>query len=583
MLAWVLRAAVAVSILTVTANGDADPRAWTPAMPQGAAGAPRAGDSSQLRDVRVQLNRAMGQLQSNAQQPSAKEAARDLNCWLMHVLSQPHVDDNSSERRALLTNLKRISQLQKDNLRLRLQHIVQCPAGMGPRSVCEGNCEECEDREDHEDREEREERELQLETRQEPLQAQLFGDLQRWKVTIEKSAPTQAPAPATRSQEQRAVREWQTTPPQHSGVLQPAETRPMLRPRALIGGRSAAPLDEYAFHRRGQNLPSRATGPLGTTPQAGIRRGDEGGVGSAGAVAEEGSESLRGGGLDDAMRQVHELRELNRQLSRQVSDLANDNIRLKSVLNQAQSSVIEAAVAQLSSRTVATERAVPSIVKAASTWHARNLLGDVGVGGVGGLGAGGVGMEEWEGMLEDGIDPSERGRVMASVALLKRLGLRVGQYVKLRRTLSRDRLGSSVNSTAGEFLGVLVGEGETGTDDATVYLHMDDGQVRQFALSDVDTVCASRGITPAREGAPVGLRADLALAAARAAQERGAAGVCLSPGSGSTDGGTPPARHDRRAGLPSAGRTGTQAGRGKVGGNLLLRESRKMMSQELKS
>jgi hypothetical protein len=166
-------------------------------------------------------------------------------------------------------------------------------------------------------------------------------------------------------------------------------------------------------------------------------------------------------------------------------------------------------------------------------------------------------------MLGDGTDPSERGRVMASVALLKRLGLRVGQHVKLRRTLSRDRLGSCVNSTSGEFLGVLVGE--TGTDDATVYLHMDNGQVRQFALSD--TVCAPRGITPSHHVDPGtvggvkggGLRADLALAAARAAQERGAGGVGMMPGSGATDGQAK--SHDR---------------------NLLLLASRKMMSQEIK-
>jgi len=291
-------------------------------------------------------------------------------------------------------------------------------------------------------------------------------------------------------------------------------------------------------------------------------------MGSAGTGAEDGSELLRGGGLDEAMRLVHELRALNRELSRHVSDLANDNIRLKSMLNQAQSSVLEAAVAQLSSRTVATERAVPYSVKVASTWHARNLLGGTGGGGVGGLGAGGLGLGEWEGMLEDGTDPSERGRVMASVALLKRLGLRVGQHVKLRRTLSRDRLGSSVNSTCGEFLGVLVGEGETGTDDATVYLHMDDGQVRQFALSEVDTVFSQPDITPSHHVTPGvvggvqggGLRADLALAAARAAQERGAGGVVIMPGRGATDGGKPES-HDR---------------------NLLLRESRKMMSQEIK-
>ena len=71
-------------------------------------------------------------------------------------------------------------------------------------------------------------------------------------------------------------------------------------------------------------------------------------MGSAGTGAEDGSELLRDGGLDEAMRLVNELRALNRELSRHVSDLANDNIRLKSMLNQAQSSVLEAAVAQVS-------------------------------------------------------------------------------------------------------------------------------------------------------------------------------------------------------------------------------------------
>ena len=553
---------IVVSLLTVTA-GDADPRAWTPSFTQRPVGAPRTGGlmedklvehCSELRDMRVQLNRAMGQLQSKAQQPSAKEAARELNCWLMQLLSHPHVDGNSIERRALLTNLKRISQLQKDNLKLRLQHVVQHPSGMGSRSVREGICEE---------------RELPFKNlRREPLQVELCGNLLQRKDPSCRSGDLQleqaAPEQALRAHVQGTSWEWQKPPEGAASgeprcVPQAAETR-NLRPRAIIGGRSTAPLDEYAFHRRG---PSRATGPLGTTPQAGIRRSDEGGMGSAGTGAEDGSELLRDGGLDEAMRLVNELRALNRELSRHVSDLANDNIRLKSMLNQAQSSVLEAAVAQLSSRTVATERAVPSSVKAASTWHARNLLGGTGGGGVGGLVSGGMGVGEWEGMLGDGTDPSERGRVMASVALLKRLGLRVGQHVKLRRTLSRDRLGSCVNSTSGEFLGVLVGE--TGTDDATVYLHMDNGQVRQFALSD--TVCAPRGITPSHHVDPGtvggvkggGLRADLALAAARAAQERGAGGVVMMPGSGATDGQAK--SHDR---------------------NLLLLASRKMMSQEIK-
>ena len=84
---------------------------------------------SEWYDMRVQLNRAMGQLQSEAQQPSAKEAARDLNCWLMYMLCQPELGNNSTEHRALLTNLRRISQLQKDNLRLRLEKVISQPSG----------------------------------------------------------------------------------------------------------------------------------------------------------------------------------------------------------------------------------------------------------------------------------------------------------------------------------------------------------------------------------------------------------------------------------------------------------------------
>jgi hypothetical protein len=40
-------------------------------------------DADEWRDIRVQFNRAMALLQSNAHQPSAKEAAKELSCWLM--------------------------------------------------------------------------------------------------------------------------------------------------------------------------------------------------------------------------------------------------------------------------------------------------------------------------------------------------------------------------------------------------------------------------------------------------------------------------------------------------------------------
>ena len=59
-------------------------------------------------------------------------------------------------------------------------------------------------------------------------------------------------------------------------------------------------------------------------------------------------------------RQVWLLRELqgvNRQLSHEVSTLANENLRLKSAATTADMSLLEAAVAQLSSRDVAAERA----------------------------------------------------------------------------------------------------------------------------------------------------------------------------------------------------------------------------------
>jgi hypothetical protein len=50
------------------------------------------------------------------------------------------------------------------------------------------------------------------------------------------------------------------------------------------------------------------------------------------------------------------------------------------------------------------------------------------------------------------------------------------------------RLGTQVNSTVGAFLGVLVGEGASGVDGATVYLHMDDGQV-MYCVPPYGAIC----------------------------------------------------------------------------------------------
>eukprot|EP00292_Cryptomonas_paramecium_P012612 CAMPEP_0113671422 /NCGR_PEP_ID=MMETSP0038_2-20120614/5695_1 /TAXON_ID=2898 /ORGANISM="Cryptomonas paramecium" /LENGTH=355 /DNA_ID=CAMNT_0000587571 /DNA_START=517 /DNA_END=1580 /DNA_ORIENTATION=- /assembly_acc=CAM_ASM_000170 len=80
--------------------------------------------SNDLRCMRAYFSRAMAHIQSNARQPMAKAAARELNCWLMNVLSQPDVRINSQERRALMMNLKRISHLQKENLQLKLKQVV---------------------------------------------------------------------------------------------------------------------------------------------------------------------------------------------------------------------------------------------------------------------------------------------------------------------------------------------------------------------------------------------------------------------------------------------------------------------------
>jgi hypothetical protein len=73
-------------------------------------------------------------------------------------------------------------------------------------------------------------------------------------------------------------------------------------------------------------------------------------------------------------------------------------------------------------------------------------------------------------LLEDGSDPSERGLVLASAALLKRVGLRIGQQVRLKLEVACDLHGARVNVTAGEgpgvWVGVEMGWGELGMADA---------------------------------------------------------------------------------------------------------------------
>ena len=524
-------------------------------------------DCSEWYDMRVQLNRAMGQLQSEAQQPSAIETARDLNCWLMHMLSQPELSSNSTEHRALLTNLRRISQLQKDNLRLRLEKVMNEPS----RRSRGGDVGEMSERG--------------------AVMPEASGDVARWSA-----------ADATQHQQGQGVHDWkqhqrparqphnlqaqQSVQPPLNAQYGGQAARPGMQARyhtaRPIIGRSGVYMDEYTFHRRGPNPSARSAGPgFGATPQPRPYHSEDSGASAAAAGCVPGGWQADAArrhesdsdefDLDGAIQRLQEVRELNRQLSRQVSRLANDNIRLKSVLNQAQSWLLADAVAQVSSRAVATERAVPSIVKAASTWHARSSGGRVGAA------AGGVG--EWGCMLEEGSDAAERGLVMASAALLKRLGLRVGQHVLLKRHTSHDRLGANVNSTGGAFLGIMVGEGGEGTEgaeasDAIVYLHMDDGQVRQFALSEVQT---ERLITPADEQGGMMMRGAssignlaLAAAAAAAARER----------EFKREGGSDDARNDAGdAKRP----VGPEAGVEMSSSASQLRDSRKMLSGDLES
>ena len=158
----------------------------------------------------------------------------------------------------------------------------------------------------------------------------------------------------------------------------------------------------------------------------------------AGAPEREGG--MEGGAEQRQAWLLRELQGVNRQLSHEVSTLANENLRLKSAATTADMSLLEAAVAQLSSRDVAAERAVPDIVKAALQWD-QHIAGKNVSAPRPGCSAGGG--------LEEGAGPAERGRVMASAALLKRLGLQIGQHVRLKRDMSRDRLGTKVHVSGG--------------------------------------------------------------------------------------------------------------------------------------
>ena len=603
--------------------------------------------ASEWHDMCVQLNRAMAQLQSNAPRRSAKEASRDLNRWLMHLLSQPQPDEHANEplsyeRRALLTNLKRISQLQKDNLRLRLQHIANNPSSMRSLARARGGDEA-----------------LQLRRTVSPGPA--YSELppgpkrtalensesinrERERASLDAAAEllrhpqpppaVQRPAPAPRLPQSRA-----------RGTE--LATRALQAPRGLpparqMGGRQ--PLDEYAFHRRGQGR-GRGTsrpGPLGTASQ--VRTGEVAVQGQAGGWREGGGLETRGemvglserplvgqeearseagrgapacagapereGGMEGGAEQrqawlLRELQGVNRQLSHEVSTLANENLRLKSAATTADMSLLEAAVAQLSSRDVAAERAVPDIVKAALQWD-QHIAGKSVSAPRPGCTAGGG--------LEEGAGPAERGRVMASAALLKRLRLQIGQHVRLKRDMSRDRLGTKVHVSGGAFLGVLVGETQTGgRDDATVYLHMDDGQVRQFGLSEIETGDAADGglavggalALPVEDDVMGGGRAgegmrgreplaDLAMAAMKAAQERERVESLQqeqhsAPASHlhSTSTASPhlssycSSRADDESGGSGGGGAGGGGGRGQRR-RALLSLSRQMMSQDLK-
>lgn len=248
--ALALSLTVLVSLLTVSL-GDADPRNWMHSptqwpvprggegqvrwarevegradwedagrashrtLPQGVArGGVQNKICSEWHDMRVQFNRAMGQMQSGAQKPSAKEELLELNWSLMHVLSQsPLVEDDCSERRALLANLKRISQLQKDNLTLRLQHVVKHPSTTR-RSGRGGEGDNP----------------LQYEG----VQQETFT--QYWQ-----------------QHSQQKISEHQPQP-QHTLPPPMAATTRVMPPSRTIGGRSSVPLDEYAFHRRQVSL-----------------------------------------------------------------------------------------------------------------------------------------------------------------------------------------------------------------------------------------------------------------------------------------------------------------------------------------
>ena len=223
---------------------------------------------SEWYDMRVQLNRAMGQLQSEAQQPWAKEAARDLNCWLMYMLCQPELGNNSTEHRALLTNLRRISQLQKDNLRLRLEKVISQPSGRSRAWEAAENSEHA------------------------SVLSASSGDVLQWEPPAPASTQQQLHVQGT-NQRQRPAHE-QRIPQQQpevqpvSGVhhsVQTSMAHMMSSARPMIG-RSG---DEYAYHRRGPNLSARSAGPLiGATPQPLPFQAAEEGLHNACAVGSEG-------------------------------------------------------------------------------------------------------------------------------------------------------------------------------------------------------------------------------------------------------------------------------------------------------
>mmetsp|Transcript_2815 Transcript_2815/g.4583 ORF Transcript_2815/g.4583 Transcript_2815/m.4583 type:complete len:726 (+) Transcript_2815:123-2300(+) len=385
------------------------------------------------RDMRVHFNRAMAQLQSDAQQPSAKEAAKELSSWLMQILSQPEGDMNPHEKRALVTNLKRISQLQKENLQLKLKQVVSSTSGQRRQPFQKQKSEMVEDF-----------------TRDTTTSGGRVGG---------KFDPISSQAHIERTKPKFGGSE--SSVPSHISYCehqQPgySSCRPGAYSRVSCAAAGTPYVPKAQKGLRSQGHLSLAEGTDGE--HSDMLQGD-----TDGFVMDSGVEGEADMELNHAMKQLEEMRQLNRRLGHQVSKLVNENLRLKSVLHQAESSILEAAVAQLSPVDVAQERAVPAIVKAAASLLDSRDQGTISL---------------------DDSDPLDRGLVVASAALLKRTGLRVGDRVKLKRELSRDRLGTTVTSNTGIFLGVLVGE--AGEEDATVYLHMDDNQVRQFALSEIE-------------------------------------------------------------------------------------------------